>query len=179
MLKLRQPSLALHSSDVPGYKYRMATTWLMPSGAEAKNVVAWINMATKRSPELYLHNVVINCHGKPGKLYVGGGNDYIFGGQLGVFKNIQRGSVGTIYIVACEVSDDPKGIIWGSEFCTKLSVNSGCFVVAPDQTQWVDKEFNSSHPFGCIDDYEGPVWEYWPSGSRRSWKPSDATGVKN
>ena len=75
MIKLRQPSLVLHSCDVPGYKYIMSTSWIMPRGSTASNVVSWINMAIQSSPELYLHNVVINCHGSPGAIHVGGCGD--------------------------------------------------------------------------------------------------------
>ena len=181
MIKLRQPSLVLHSCDVPGYKYIMSTSWVMSRGATAGNVVSWINMAIQSSPELYLNNVVINCHGSPGAIHVGGcgdGGRAIYAGHTGVFKGVKRGSLGTIYIVACEVSQDPDGNDWGTEFCRQLAINAGCFVVAANKIQSVDWWFdNINHPYGCIDDYEGVVSEFSPSGSHKPWNPGDATGT--
>jgi hypothetical protein len=189
MIKLRQPSLVLHSCDVPGYKYQMWQTWKMPRGASASDVVYWINWAIDRSPEMELHNVVINCHGSPGGLHVGGCNDSktgvtggsaIWAGDLGVFKNVRRGSLGTIYIVACEVAKSGKTTKIGENFCTQLAVNAGCFVVAADAIQSVDFWFQVfSHPYGAIDDYEGNVTEFGPSGSSQPWNPADATGLAN
>ncbi len=181
MIKLRQPSLVLHSCDVPGYKYEMWKSWTMPRGASASDVVYWINWAIDHSPEMELHNVVINCHGSPGGLHVGGsgpGGKAIYAGDLGVFKNVRRGSLGTIYIVACEVSQTDGKTKFGTNFCSQLAVNAGCFVVAADKIQSVDFWFeNFRHPFGAIDDYEGNVTEFGPSGSMQPWNPADATGL--
>ncbi len=182
MIKLRQPSLALHSNDVPGYKYVMWKYWKMPLGASASDVVYWINYAIDNSPELYLNNVVINCHGSPGGLHVGGcgkGGSAIYAGHLGTFKSVKRGSLGTIYIVACEVAQNPGSTQIGTNFCSQLAINAGCFVVASDKIQSVDWWFDKiRHPYGCIDDYEGVVTEFGPSGSSRGWNPDDATGTE-
>ncbi len=188
MIKLRQPSLVLHSCDVPGYKYRMKTSWEMPRGASANDVVYWINYAINASDEAYLHNVVINCHGSPGGLHVGGcnnskkgitGGSAIWAGDLGVFKGVKRGSLGTIYIVACEVASDKTTAKLGTNFCSQLAINAGCFVVAADKIQSVDFWFQVfNHPYGAIDDYEGNVIEFSPSGGQRGWNPSDATGTE-
>jgi hypothetical protein len=187
MIKLRQPSLVLHSCDVPGYKYLMWKSWNMPRGASASDVVYWINYAINCSPEQSLANVVINCHGGPGKIHVGGCNDFengitggnkITAGDLAVFKNIKRGSLGTIYIVACEVTKAGASSQIGVNFCNEMAINAGCFVVAADEIQSVDLDFESTHPYGCIDDYEGNVSEFWPSGGgKRAWNPFDATGT--
>src|SRR5215475_2088043 len=141
MIKLRQPSVVLHSDDVPGYKYRMWQTWKMPRGASASDVVYWINWAIDRSPEMELHNVLINCHGGPGTLYVGGagnGGKTITAPDLGIFKNVRRGSLGTIYIVACEVTKNDGTNPLGKDFCRQLAINAECFVVAADAIQSVD-----------------------------------------
>lgn len=182
MIRLRQPSLVLHSCDVPGYKYRMRTSWTMPRGASANDVVYWINYAIGESSEGYLHNVVINCHGSPGGLHVGGcgdGGSAIWAGDLGVFRGVRRGALGTIYIVACQVALDSGNSHFGTNFCTQLAINAGCFVVAADDLQSVDIWFEVfNHPYGAIDDYEGNVTEFSPSGSHRAWNPGDATGVE-
>ena len=183
MIKLQQPSLALHSDDVPGYKYRMWQTWKMPRGASASDVVYWINWAIDRSPVMELNNVLINCHGGPGTLYVGGagnGGRTITAGDLGVFKNVRRGSLGTIYIVACELAASSGKNPLGKNFCSQLAINAECFVVAADAVQSVDFWYQVfSHPYGSFDDYEGMVTEFSPSGSSQPWKPRDATGLSD
>lgn len=189
MIKLRQPSLVLHSCDVPGYKYQMWKTWKMPRGASASDVVYWINWGIDNSPELELHNVVINCHGSPGGLHVGGcddskkkitGGKAIYAGDLGVFKGVRRGSLGTIYIVACEVTKSVGESKIGPNFCSQLAINAGCFVVAADKIQSVDFWYQVfHHPYGSIDDYEGNVTEFGPSGGSQPWNPNDATGLAN
>ena len=182
MIKLRQPSLALHSVDVPGYLYQMRTTWKMPKGATANDVIYWINYAIDHASELELNNVLINCHGSPGKLWVGGsgtGAIPISAGDLGVFKGVRSGSLGTIYIVACEVTKGAGTVQIGKNFCTQLAINAGCFVVAADAIQSVDFWYQVfSHPFGSFDDYEGTVTEFGPSGSSQPWNPNDATGLQ-
>ena len=180
MIKLRQPSLVLHSWDVPGYKYLMWKSWTMPKGATASNVVFWINNAIDTSPEMELHNVVINCHGTPGKLHVGGSWNTISSGDLGIFKQVRQGSLGTIYIVACEILKDTDSNGVGHLFCSQLAINAGCFVVAADALQSVDFIYEYlRHPYGSIDDYEGNVTEFGPSGRSQRWNPNDATGLAN
>jgi hypothetical protein len=181
MIKLRQPSLVLHSVDVPGYLYQMQTTWKMPRGASASDIVYWINWAIDHAKELELNNVLINCHGEPGTLYVGGsgtGGNAITTGDLAVFKKVRPGSLGTIYIVACEVAKSVGASRIGENFCMQLAINAGCFVVAADALQSVNFWFQHfNHPFGSFDDYEGNVTEFGPGGSMQRWNPSDATGL--
>lgn len=178
MIKLKQASLALHSCDVPGYKYQMHTTWTMPKGATAENVVYWINYARQRAPEMYLHNVVINCHGSPGGLHIGGdagkpGGFLMTKAHTGSFQKVrQHGDVGRLILVACEVASGNKtDDKLGKDFCQKLAIDSGCFVVAADKIQKVDFWFEYiRHPDGAIDDFEGKVYEFSPAGGYTNWK---------
>jgi hypothetical protein len=182
MIKLKQPSLCLHSCDVPGYKYQMHTTWTMPKGATAENVVYWIKYARERSPEMYLHNVVINCHGSPGGLHIGGdankpGGFFMNKGHTGAFNEIRKtGGVGRIILVACEVAkgsntDDKLGL----DFCQQLAIESGAFVVAANRIQHVNFWFEYvNHPYGAIDEFEGKVYEFSPGGGYSNWKKYDS-----
>ncbi len=182
MIKLRQDSLALHSCDVPGYKYEMKTTWTMPRSCSATDVVYWITYAINQSADLYLHNVVINCHGSPGAIHVGGCYDKKKGngskitvGDVSIFQSLRnKGAVGTIWIVACEVAQDKKGSNLGTEFCRQLAINAGCDVVAADKIQSVDFIFNYfRHPYGHIDDFEGIAYRFSPSGKFDVWSRED------
>jgi hypothetical protein len=173
MIKLKQPSLALHSYNVPGYKYRMWQTWKMPPTATAKNVVYWIQWAIDHSPELYLHNVIINCHGSPGYLHIGQ-NTGIGHEDLGAFVELrQKQSVGTIWIVACQVAEteDQHGRL-GKYFCSELARSAACQVVAADKLQYVDVSFYLRFcPDHSIDDYEGTIYRWDAAGREEVYNP--------
>jgi len=144
----------------------------MPEGANASNLVYWINMSIDQSPELYLHNVVINCHGSPGFLHIGGSGQGFGDGHEGALRPLRsKGSIGRIFLVACQVTtDDDENDRLGKAFCSKIAQESGAFVVAADALQSVDWWYeNMSHPFGTIDDYEGHVYEFSPAGGSTVW----------
>ena len=174
MIRLEQPALALHSHDVPGYKYKMQTTVSLPQTATVYNVAAQILLAVKDASENYLENVVINCHGSPGQLHVGTGNT-INAQNVGIMKLLKQGAqkVGTIWIVACEVAGYPKGIVQlGAYFCAELARAAGCFVVASEKTQYVNPGlYLRGCPKNCIDDYEGTVYRYDANGNQEVFKP--------
>lgn len=181
MINLKQPSLALHSYNVPGYKYRMWQTWKMPSTATAKNVVYWIQWGIEHSPELYLHNVVINCHGSPGYLHIGEKTG-IGVEDLGAFIELrQKQSVGTIWIVACNVAQqvdenaaetEGQNNRLGRYFCSELAKSAACQVVAADKLQYVDISFYLRFcPDNSIDDYEGTVYRWDAAGRQEIYNP--------
>ena len=178
MISLRNPSLVLHSCDVPGYKYTAWQYWKMPKGASVTDLVYWITWGIDHSPELYLNNVVINCHGSPGFLHIGGSG--IGFGQAGtaVLRPLRsKAAIGRILIVACKVASDGDGDgdggSLGKLFCSKIAQETGAFVIAADALQSVDFWYqNFSHPFSSIDDYEGNIFEFSPAGGWRVWAPS-------
>ena len=158
MIKLRQPSLVLHSCDVPGYKYRMWQSWTMPKAATPQDVVNWIIYARNHTPELILSNVVINCHGSAGKLYVGGsGQQTINNYNVELFSQLRTIDLGTIWLVACKVANTGPG----KYFCEHLAQIAGCSVVAADASQYVE---TGSCPYGCVDNYEGHTYEFDGAG---------------
>ncbi len=168
MIDMKQPSLVLHSHDVPGYKYKMWATWNVPDKMPVSTLVDWIIWAIDHSPNLRLDNVVINCHGSPGYLHIGSG---IGVNNLDPFTRLRnKGAIGTIWIVACQVSDGkympnacPVDSNNGPYFCSRLAAAAGCYVVASDKTQYVDIGYYLALcPWGYIDDYEGNVYRYSP-----------------
>ncbi len=159
MIMMKQPSLVLHSHNVPGYKYKMWATWTVPKTVTASTLVGWIESAIDQSSELMLHNVIINCHGSPGYLHIGTG---IGINDLEPFKRLrQKQSIGRLWIVACEVHKTNNTL--GHDFCTALSKAAALSVVAADALQYVNE---SSLPYGYIDDYEGNVYAYDGSGTK-------------
>jgi hypothetical protein len=164
MITISQPALALHSSDVPGFRYQMKTTWNMPPGATAANVVYWISYAVDRSAELRLANVVINTHGGPGKLFVGGGKKPPIGiGDVALFSKLRTKDIGTLWLVGCLVAIGSSG----ERFCSQLAAAMGCDVVAANDYQVVEQRYMKGNcPFGTIDDFEGAAYRFSPSGSK-------------
>jgi hypothetical protein len=162
MIKISQPALAMHSVDVPDYRYKMDYTWYLRAGAGAADAAYCIKCFVDRSLKPTLKSVVVNCHGAPGELCVGGLNSpSITIGQLGVFAPLRGWSIGTIYLVACNVAKGPTGIA----FCSKLASTTGCFVVGADASQQVETRFFlPANAFGAIDDFEGTAYLFYPSG---------------
>lgn len=158
MIMMKQPSLVLHSHNVPGYKYKMWATWTVPKTLPVSTLVGWIEFAIDKSPEYYLRNVIINCHGSPGHLSIGKGVGVY---DLDPFKRLrQKQAIGRIWIVACEVHKTSSSL--GHDFCTALAKASACSVAAADALQYVNE---SAIPYGYIDDYEGNVYVYDGSGT--------------
>jgi hypothetical protein len=164
MITISQPALALHSCDVKGFLYQMRTTWYLPSGATAQNVVNWIGFAVDHAPELELRNVVINSHGGAGKIFIGGRpNPPITIKDVGLFSQLRAKDIGTLWIVGCEVAMGSSGL----QFCTQLATVLGCDVVAADDDQFVEGRYDRGNtPFGTIDDFEGTAYRFSPSGSK-------------
>lgn len=187
MIRLSEPSMVLHSFDVPGYKYKMWQTIHMPKLTVVTDVVNWILWGINNSPEMYLDNVVINCHGAPGGLVIGEKelifnpdkkSEWISSKNVGAFAPVkQRGSLGTIWIVACEVGSKSKkkkdkngNEFWTSDgqfFCSEFAKAAGCYVVAADKVQRVNAGFYlRSCPDNCIDKFEGTAYRWDPQGNR-------------
>lgn len=159
MIRMEQPSLVLHSHNVPGYKYQMWATWTAPETLTASTLVGWIEFAIDRSPELMLRNVIINCHGEPGYLHIGNGIGVY---DLEPFERLrQKQAIGRIWIVACKVHATTDML--GHDFCTALARSAGVSVVAADALQYV---YEKSLPYGYIDDYEGNTYAYDGAGNK-------------
>jgi hypothetical protein len=165
--------MALHSFDVPGYKYKMWKTVNMPKYTTVQDVASWILWGINNSPEMYLDNVVINCHGAPGGLILGekelifdesNAKEWMWTGNVGTMSPIRaKRSLGTIWLVACEVAKGPKG----KAFCSMLAQTAGCFVVAADKKQRVNGGFYlRSCPDNCIDKFEGTAYRWDAFGNQ-------------
>jgi hypothetical protein len=170
MISLKQPSLILHSHDAPGYLHKMTVTWTLPQGASARDVVHYILEAYDYAPDL--QNVVLSSHGARGKIKMGGlGRPAINRYNVDAFGELRGRNIGTIWILSCEVA---KGA-FGSEFCRRMATASGCTVVAGDVVQLAPGK-SHAYPFGYIDYYEGPVYQ-WDSAGRMSTARNDGSDI--
>lgn len=157
MIRLKQPTLVLHSHDAPGYKPKMHISWNLPKGATPHDVVSRILDGQDYSPDL--QNVVINSHGSSGKIWAGGLNRLsIKRSNVDLFGLLRNKITCTIWIFGCEVAKGAKG----SNFCANMAKAASCNVIASDIVQLAP---GISHPYGYIDYYEGTVYRWNPSGT--------------
>jgi hypothetical protein len=167
VIHMKQPSLVLHSYDVPGYEYQMQWTWKMPRNASAHDVLYWILYAADHSKEMGLENVIINCHAGPGFLAVGGRSSGFGIESAGLFSQLRDNDIGTIWLVGCDVAAVEKGPGGrnGKHFCSELAKASGSEVIAADVEQYVELGYylHFSH-YGAIDDFEGVAYRFKPEG---------------
>lgn len=160
----------------------MHTQWTIPKGATAENVDYWIKYARERAPEMYLHNVVINCHGSPGGPHIGGdankpGGFFMTKAHTAAFNKVRNTGGGVqIILVACEVAKSSKtNDKLGLDFCQRLAIESGAFVITANKIQHVNYWFEYvNQPYGAIDEFEGKVYEFSPSGGYSNWKEYDS-----
>jgi hypothetical protein len=113
MIMMQQPSISINSHDVPGPHYKMWKTVSASEGITASEVVLTIvsantaALAARKSP---LRNIIINCHGRPGKLSIGGsGKPGIEKSNVALFGVLKPLNVGTIWLVACRAALGPDG----------------------------------------------------------------------
>ena len=172
MIRMEQPSLVLHSCDVPGYKYKMWKTVELAAGTTSIDVTNQIHSALNEATDNHLYNVIINCHGSPGFLHVGGSGIGFGTGSVSVLRQLKGiGTIGTIWLVACEVAKGEQKDL-GKDFCSQLAQSANCDVVSSVKTQQVNTGFYlRGHPFGCIDKYEGLVYRFLPDGDYEVYKP--------
>lgn len=177
MIKMKSPSLVVNSNDVPGPNYKMWETVNAMEGMSASQLLGEIIRVNRAALELessQLLNVVINCHGGPGALYVGGLNSPpVDMGNVGVFGWLRHRNLGTIWLVACNAARGTEG----KQFCQALSQLSGCQVVAADETQdvgvWGSIRIVSGRS-GLIDEFEGTVYSFTVAGGMRAIDPHEA-----
>ena len=175
MIRLEQPALALHSYDIPGYKYKMQFTEFLKEESTINDVIMKIWMAASKTSGNVLKNVVLNVHGSPGTLYVGK-TATINRNNVGMMKLLRAGGqkrVGTIWLVACQVAGYHNGIVQlGSFFCAALAKAAGCYVVAADRLQYVNPGlYLRGCPDNCIDRFEGTVYRWDENGNQEVFKP--------
>jgi hypothetical protein len=179
MIHLSQPALALHAHDLVNipkgfrtYLYKMQITWNMPKGMYAENVVNWIEVALGQTPEQRLNHVVINCHGDPGVLYVGGELSVVTlnVGTVGCFGRLGTKEIGTIWLTACRAARGFKGE-W---FCSEMAKLVGCDVVAATDAQFVeDKFYQTKNQYAQISELEGTAYRFSPSGKKEVFSIHD------
>ena len=167
MIRLDKYSLALNAVKVPGPNYRMDETVKMTDSTTVYDVINHILTAVSNTgSELKLKNVVINCHGSPGVIYLGE-KTFIRTEHVGLF-NMVKSYIGTIWLTGCQIGS-------GANFCSQLAITTKCNVVAADVLQYINPGYYLRlFPKNCIDEYEGTAYKWDANGkksvfSRREW----------
>lgn len=165
MIGMSYPHMALNAKGVPGWDYQMSRTW---SGIEktttALEIASRIFANAVTSPGGRLKSVVLNAHGKPGRISLGVGITQENLSNFGILKGV----VGEIWIIACSVASKSgtETIKDGQAFCSAFAKTTSAYVFAGVSLQ-------SSYPIlpaGYIDDMEGIVFCWDPNGQRISQK---------
>jgi Domain of unknown function (DUF4347) len=177
MIRMIEPSLGINTHDVPGPLYKMWQTVSADQGANVAALVEYISEAQRVSLENFgyrLRNIVINSHGDPGALYLGGlGNTPIRKGDLSALAPLKRSTAGsgTIWVVACEIAAGSGG----KDFCQSLAITTGYQVVAGTVDQEVGfwDGYKMLYIKNAIDEFEGDVFGFYASGSYRQIDPHE------
>jgi hypothetical protein len=185
MIKMKNPSLAVNSNDVPGPDYRMWETVDADRGMTADDLVGEIVRVNRLALEYYrtpLQNIVINCHGLDGGggLAIGGqGKELLTVRNASAFSVLKGKNLGTIWLVACQAARNSAG----KTLCQAIASASGSQVVAGEDDQEVGRwgafrirnsgfaGFGGGR--GLIDEYEGKVFSFTPAGGAREIDPHD------
>jgi len=178
MILMQEPTFVFNSVDVPGPTYRMWHTKDGDKGTTVDDLASEIEEATRRAWEqkqTNLRNIVINSHGLPGSIYIGGdGQPSLNSSNVSQFSFLRnsRGLTGTIWIVACWAASGSSG----KSLCSSLAQISGYQVVAADVEQEVG--FRDGYRLVTrmqhqIDDYEGTVYGFYAGGGWREIDPHE------
>jgi hypothetical protein len=179
MIEMKSPSFAFNSVDVPGPSYRM---WRWTEGHEGMTTamlvdkILWANSEALSQFGGRLQNIVINSHGreKGGEIDIGGQKYVgIYSGTVNEFLRLKGKNLGTIWLVACQAAKNAAG----SNLCQMIAVNSGCLVIASDEDQevgaWGTWRLWTSARINHIDEFEGSVYAFYPSGHKKLVDPHD------
>jgi hypothetical protein len=163
---LDQPSMALNDSRL-GSEVQMWNTRFVKESDSLGNIFDNIVSVAKSAPGGKLKNLIFNCHGFPGYLQMGEGIDRV---SSVIFRMLSRPKplVETIWLRACQVAriDKPGAAVQGDGnlFCSEIAQYAQCVVVAATADQIAHK-YVKVHPFGCLDEFEGTLLRYGPSGA--------------
>ena len=176
MIRMIEPALVINTHDVPWPPYKMWQTVSADLGANVASLVEYISEAQRVSLENFgyrLRNIVINSHGGPGALYLGGlDNAAIHKGDLPALAPLKRPTYGgTIWIVACKIAAGPAG----KDFCQSLAMTMGYQVVAGTVDQYVSvgDGYKMLYIKNTIDEFEGDVFGFYASGAYRQIDPHE------
>ena len=167
MITIEQPAMTLNSKVNPAIaRYQMWNTWDVDNTNTPEHLVGWSATVARGAQGGKLKNLIIQCHGAPGRLAIGSsGFDR---NNIGLFQGL-AGLVEKIWVVACQPAyiDPTCGsntacLTDGNLFISEMARHAQCYVVASTETQI---DYAQTYPFGQLPSFEGLVLSYGPGGN--------------
>ena len=109
---LQQPALSINAHDVGWPSYDMWRTIDAPEGTTARDggrMDFCHQHGGDENLETPLRNIVLNAHGYPGKVSIGGMRRSYLHADLSVFGILKPMNVGTIWLCGCRAAQGPMG----------------------------------------------------------------------
>jgi hypothetical protein len=175
-ISIPQPSMALHSWNVPGWKYEMYNTWFLSQTEEMQHIADWTTEVASGAPGSSLRCLVLNAHGACGRVALSTVAT-LTTTETAKFAQM-KGKVTHILIIACSVigvkAGDNKNF-WsdpGVNMTRQLARQTGARVYAANVPQSVELSASLLGGKGDIDEFEGDILHMPPDG-RASWLSSN------
>ena len=174
---LKQPAVSINAHDVGWPSYNMWRTIDAPEGTTAGTAAGWIfaaNMEAMKTWKTPLRNIVLNAHGYPGKVSIGGmKRDHIYTTDLSVFGILRPLNIGTIWLCGLEGgrgTDWVKFLFSARRDCRhgshRFRHTPGGHPVPRDQSDLLGGGNE-------IDDFKGTVYSFTPSARRTIINPTN------
>ncbi|WP_128562752.1 hypothetical protein [Methylobacterium crusticola] len=164
MIKLERPSMAINDPRCDT-KYQAWNTWYIQATETREHILEWTRKVAVDAPGGKLKNLIIHCHGSPGRMMLGQGFDR---SNVGMFTKFNEGGtpvVEKIWLHVCEIAKigTAGGASDGNLFCSALAKSANCYVVASNLVQ--SHKGSHTYPPDQIDSFEGLVMSYGPEGN--------------
>lgn len=165
MFEIPQPSMALNSHNVPPPDYLMWNTRKVGDNVRAADLITNIGSVADTAKDNRLRCIIFNSHGHPGGIGLGSG---IGRGETPLFTALEN-KVHTIVIVACQVAQITAANSWqdGNLFCGEIAKYAKAYVFASTALQSTYAYYILGLPVNCVDEFEGDIYRWDPSGSSR------------
>ena len=168
MVTLEQPSMAVNDPRLDAV-VQMSINKTVGLEDSASQVLGYVVNAINALPGKKLKNLILNCHGDPGQLYMGIGITRDLADRFSVLAPNGKPLVERIYLRACKVAriDGPGSPTDGNLFCSDIAKFAKCVVVASTATQTTG-HVNSMYgamPANTLDIFEGTTLTYGPKGN--------------
>src|SRR5215204_3824287 len=137
MFTIEQPSMALNDSRLDVVVQMKVTKTIQP-GEGISQVLGYVVNEAQAQPGGRWKNLILNCHGDPGELHLGGGVTQNLTDRFAVLAPEGKPPlVDVIYLRSCTVAriDGAGSQTDGNLFCSAIAKYAKCTVVASTAVQ--------------------------------------------
>lgn len=171
MIKIPNPSMCLNAEgfDAQLMSYKMWNTRTVTRDVTPYWLAANIASVAAGAPGKQLATLIFNCHGfvTPTGEFLGLDlGTSVYYEDLNHFSRL-RPMVREIFMTVCGAARGKSG----EAFCKRLAALTGAYVIAGEQDQTLPISVAAKLPGGWIDDFEGKVYKFGPTGKPGPYKP--------